>query len=124
MNIIIKTKNLELTESLRVFVNKKVGLLRKFINILKEKSPEKGKTLAEVFVEIEKINKHHKMGDVFKTEIIIVLPGKKLISQAHGSNLLTTVIEAKDELEREIKKYKFRGAELIRREQKKSKNNF
>lgn len=123
MQIIIKTKNLELTESLKVFINKKVNLLSKFIKILKEKSPEKGKNLAEAFVEIEKVSKHHKKGDVFKTEIIIILPGKKLISESQGSDLLTTVIEAKDELEREIKKYKSKTAESIRREQKKEQNN-
>jgi len=124
MKIILKTKNLDVTPSLKSFINKKVGLLEKFIRILKEeKSLEKGKSLAEAFVEIERVSKHHKKGNVFKTEIIIILPGKKLISQSQGSNLLTTVIEAKDELEREIKKYKFRAAELIRREQKREKNN-
>ena len=86
MKIIITTKNLDLTPSLNVLVNQKVEKLRKFINVLKEKLPEKGKSLAEVFVEIEKVSKHHKKGDVFKTEIIIVLPGKKLVSESHGSD--------------------------------------
>ncbi|OGZ68540.1 MAG: ribosomal subunit interface protein [Candidatus Staskawiczbacteria bacterium RIFCSPHIGHO2_02_FULL_34_9] len=122
MKIIITTKNLDLTPSLNVLVNQKVEKLRKFINVLKEKLPEKGKSLAEVFVEIEKVSKHHKKGDVFKTEIIIVLPGKKLVSESHGSDLLKTVIEAKDELEIEIKKYKSRSAELVRKEQKRAEN--
>jgi len=102
MKIIITTKNLDLTPSLNVLVNQKVEKLRKFINVLKEKLPEKGKSLAEVFVEIEKVSKHHKKGDVFKTEIIIVLPGKKLVS--------------------EFKKYKSRSAELVRKEQKRAEN--
>lgn len=118
MEIILKTKNLESTESLRAFVDEKVGLLSKFINILNEKKPEKGKDLGEVFVEIERISKHHNKGDVYKTEIIIVFPGKKLISESQGDDIFKTVIEAKDELEREIKKYKSRSKELIRREQK------
>ena len=118
MDIILKTKNLEATPSLKVYVDKKVGLLSKFIKILNEERPKKGKSIAEVFVEIERISKHHKKGDVYKTEIIIMLPGKKLMSKVNGSNLLRTVIEAKDELEREIKKYKSKSKLVIRKERK------
>lgn len=124
MNIIIKSKNLELTDSLDAFINKKVGALEKFISLLAEEPVKKGKTLAEVFVEVEKVTKHHKKGDVFKTEIMVVFPGRKLIAQAHGSDFSKTVIEAKDELEREIKKYKFKKIELARRAQRKAKKSF
>ena len=87
MNIIIKTKNLELTDSLRTYVAKRIDGLKKFINILKDDSaPQgKGKTLSEVFVEIERETLHHKKGYIFKAEATVHLPGKSLIAQARGA---------------------------------------
>lgn len=120
--IIIKTKNLELTDALKIFIEKKVGKLQRFIKKFESEASENGKMLAEIFVEVEKVTKHHRKGDVFRTEIIIVLPGKKLMAEAHGSDFSKTVIDAKDELEIEIKKYKFKTTELLRRKQRKMKN--
>ena len=36
MKIIIKTKNLELTEGLQTFIDEKIGSVKKFINILRK----------------------------------------------------------------------------------------
>ena len=78
MRIIIKAKNLELTENLKSFVEKKIGSIKKFIDILKEDTPEKGKTLAEIFVELEKETEHHKKGKIFLVKTQVNLPGKSL----------------------------------------------
>lgn len=121
VKIIIKTKNLELTDSLGVFINKKVGALEKFIGLFSQEPAEKGKPLAKVFVEVKRVTKHHKKGDVFKTEIIVVFPGRKLMAQAHGSDFSKTVISAKDEMEREIKKYKFKKTGLVIRKERKKR---
>ena len=63
MKIIIKTKNLDQSEALNNFIEKKFETLKKFINVLK--NPDEIKTLAEVFVEVEKESKHHKNGEIF-----------------------------------------------------------
>lgn len=119
MKIIIRAKNLELTKSLKNFIEEKIGSLKKFVDILKKQ--EKGKTLAEVFFDIEKETKHHNKGQVFRSEAKIMLPGKKIIAQSAGDNLLLTVVEIKDKLQQEIKKYKLKTIDGVRRQQKKLK---
>lgn len=113
MQIIIKTKNFELTGSLEKFINEKVGKLEKFAKTL-------GKDSMEVFVEVEKETNHHRKGDLFMANIQIQLAGKNLMARSHGEDLMKAVIEAKDELEIEIKKYKLKTVELPRRKIRKA----
>lgn len=119
MKIIIRAKNLELTKSLKNFIEEKIGSLKKFVDVLKRQ--EDGKTLAEVFFDIEKETKHHNKGQVFRSEAKIMLPRKKIIAQSAGDNLLLTVVEIKDKLQQEIKKYKLKTIDGVRRQQKKLK---
>lgn len=117
MKIIIKTKNLSLTPSLESYVNKKIGALEKFTRTLQKE--EDGKTLSEIFVEIEKETKHHRHGEVFRAEAQVMLPGKGLVAQANGEDLLKLIIEVKEKLELEIKKHKAKHKGLnIRRARK------
>lgn len=118
MKIIIKTKNLDLTPALQNFIEKKIGLIKKFINILKK--DEAGKTLAEVFVEVAKESKHHKKGEVFVVKAQVVLPGKSLAISARAEDVYKAIILAKDELKLEIGKYKFKKIDKDRRQQRKA----
>ncbi len=120
MKVIIKTKNLALTEDLRDFIEEKISSLKKFVDVLKKE--EEKKTLAEAFVEVEKETKHHNKGQVFKSEAKILLPGRKIIARAAGDDLLLTVVEIKDKLQQEIKKYKFKNIGKNRRQQRKTKH--
>jgi ribosome-associated translation inhibitor RaiA len=120
MKVIIKTKNLELPGVLKDFVEKKFYGLKKFINILKRED-EIGKTLAEVFVEMEKETKHHRKGDIFLVKSRIYLPGREIISQVRTDDLQKAIIKSKDELKLEIEKYKFRMIDKNRRLQRKTK---
>ncbi len=104
MKIIIKAKNLELSSSLENYINEKIGSLEKFIKNLKKN--EEGKTLSEIFVEVEKETKHHRHGEVFKASAQVMLPGKSLIAEAKSEDLFLAIVEVKDELQQEIKKYK------------------
>jgi len=125
MKIIIRTKNLELTESLKSFIEEKIGSLKKFIDVFKrEEDPSANlgrdkKTLAEIFFEIEKETKHHNKGQVFRSEARILLPGKKIMAQSAGDDLLLTIVEIKDKLQQEIKKYKEKAITKNRRIQRK-----
>ncbi len=110
MNIIIKTKNIELTKEVEAFVIDKVGKLERFL-------PEKD---VEVFVELEKETVRHRQGDVFLVEIVLELPGKKLIARSTGSDWESIVIEAKDEMEVMVKKYKTKRIDEPRRKMKKA----
>ena len=73
MNIIIKTKNIELDAYLEKFINEKIGKIGKFL------SPDN----QEIFVEIEKESNHHNKGVIFCAEIMIEMPGKKLMAAAN-----------------------------------------
>jgi len=122
MRIIIKTKNLELTQALESYITEKIESVKKFVNILKEDLPERGKTLAEVFVEVEKETKHHLHGDVFSAEALVRLPGKKFIARAKSDDLYKAIVAVKEELKSEVEKYKFKKIDRTRREQKKIRN--
>lgn len=117
MRVIIKAKNINLSEELDTFIQKKFLGLKKYINILK-KEDGAGKTLAEVFVEIEKETEHHRKGDIFCVKSRIYLPGREIVLQVKTDNLQRGIIEAKDELKIEIKKYKFKKIDKNRRQQK------
>jgi len=122
MEIIIKSKNLELTTDLQKFIEEKIGGLKKFINILKEDKTEVGRTLSEIFVEVEKENKHHRKGDIFKAEARVHLPGKTLIAISQRDDLKQAIVEVKDELQQEIKKYKLKRKEVAIRKLRKNKD--
>jgi ribosomal subunit interface protein len=120
MRIINKTKNLELTDALENFIEEKISSLQKFIDILKE--DVSGKTLAEVFVEVEKETLHHRKGDIFNCKLEVRLPGKILTASSQSDDLYKAIVEAKRELRDEIEKYKFKHIDKNRREQRKSKS--
>ena len=111
MNIIIKTKNIEPGGYLEKFINEKIGKIGKFL----------GADNQEIFIEVEKESNHHKKGDIFFTEIIIQMPGKKLVATAKETSAQKAITEAKKEMEMEIKKHKTKMIEAPRREAKKSR---
>jgi len=121
MKIIIKTKSSDLSEELKSYVEEKISGLKKFIDVLKEETPDGMKTLAEVFVEIEKETEHHKKGKIFLVKIQVFLPGKSLMAQHRADDLIKAVGGAKEELKREIEKYKFKKIDKIRGVQRKIK---
>ena len=56
---------------------------------------------------------------MFSAEGIISVPGKKIMAIAKGDDLMKAVMEVKEEMEIEIKKYKLKKIELPRRQAKK-----
>ena len=120
MKIISKSKNLELSPALQNFIDEKIGSLKKFIDILKRED-EIGKTLAEVFVEVEKETKHHNKGEIFSCKLEVLLPGKSLSTKESSEDLYKAIVAAKKGMEEEIKRYKFKNIEKDRRLQRKAK---
>lgn len=114
MNVITKAKNLELTESLEGIITKRLSGLKKMLK------PFEDKVLGFLF-QVSKETKHHRKGDVFWAEAIVTLPGKKITVTAHDENLLKAITKARDELKREISRYKTKMIEMPRRAQRKSK---
>jgi len=120
MRITIKTKDIEQSEALNSFIEKKFETLKKFIDVLKRED-EIGKTLAEVVVEVEKETKHHRKGDIFLVKAQISLPGRILVAVEKAEDVFQAVDKTKDELKMEIEKYKVKNIDKNRREQRKAK---
>lgn len=122
MHIIIRSKNIEPNETIDDFIEEKIGSLKKFIDILR-KDGNIGKPVVEVFMEVEKETRHHQKGPFFRAEAQMHLPGKSIRSEARGEDLKLAIVEVKDELQQEIKKYKLKTIDSARRKLRKIKNS-
>ena len=94
----IHTKNLELTPSIETFVNQKMDTLAKLF-----KSDDQ---LIEARVEIGKPSKHHQKGPIYYAEINLKMGSKLLRATVEHVDLRTAVDFTRDEIERQIKKFK------------------
>ncbi len=113
-----------MTSELSSFAQEKMESLKKFVNVLKDDTaPEGGKTLAEVFVDVARETQHHRKGDIFKASATISLPGKKITAESKADDLTRAIVDLKDELQQELKKYKFKNIENPRREQRRTKKD-
>jgi ribosomal subunit interface protein len=121
MKIIIQPKNLDISDALQNFIEERIGSLKKFIDILKEDTLAGQKTLAEVFVEVEKETEHHKKGKIFSCKLEVRLPGKLLVVKSQNDDPNKAIVEAKKAMREEIEKYKFKNVDRNRREQRKAK---
>lgn len=126
MQIITKAKNFELTETLEVFVEKKMGGLRKFMKAFEGHSlpVAGGKNLFDMYVDIGKETNHHKKGEIYVAEARIYLPGKNLFVKGVSEDIMAAIIEIRDELEAEIRKYKSKIVEFPVRQAKQKKQEF
>lgn len=115
MQIIIKTKDVELTPPLENFIQKRMTSVAKMVNAFQKS--------AELLVEVARETRHHKKGDIFKAEVIILLPGKKLVAESRRDDLRKAITEVKEELQRELRKYKTKTIELPRRRYRKEERN-
>ncbi len=124
MQIIIKTKDVALNEIIGGSIHKKIGGLSKFMKGFENHSlpMTEGRQLFETFVEIKKENNHHNKGNIFCAEVKMYLPGKNLFAKATGDEIMKAVLEVREELESEIRKYKAKVMEFPRRKIKQSNN--
>ena len=108
MRIVIKTTKIKLTESSRKLIREKISCLEKFLQeILKKEDIFDGrKPRTEALIEIGKPSRHHRKGDVFYAECQIPLPGEGVRAVAERESLYLAITEVKDELQRQLKKYK------------------
>ena len=121
MRIIIKSKNLELGNGLKSFIEKKFLTLKKLMRVGDEEEDFK-KDSIEIFVEVERETSHHKKGNVLSIATQMDVPGKKsLFAKVKGENLASLVIKAKDLLKREIETYKFKKTSQTRQKRQKVK---
>ena len=94
----ITGKNIELTEAIKGYVEKKMLALNKFYN---EKIIR-----AEVVLGIN--SEHHNKGDKFFAECKLDVPGKNLFALKEEDSLYKAIDKIRDYLELELKKYKLK----------------
>ena len=96
MKTIISTKNISLDKPLEVFIEDKIGGLAKY---LKDDA-------IQVRVEIGKPSKHHRNGEIFRAEANLKMGSNLLRAEAESSDLRTAIVEVKNKLQQQIKKFK------------------
>lgn len=112
MQIIITGKNIELTEAIKDYVDKKISGLDKFLA---------GIIRADVTVGVE--SHHHQKGDVFICECKLEIPGKDLFASKNEQTLYKAIDKVRDYLEIEIQKHKAAFSGKAKRGQKISRAN-
>jgi putative sigma-54 modulation protein len=111
MEINIRAKNIELTPHLKYYAQKKLFAASRFIpSILEQEKHDKeqvGKEVARVVleVELEKVTGEEK-GRIFRAEAQMLIPGKTFKAEYTAENIKAAIDKVKNELEREVKKYR------------------
>lgn len=122
MKITIKGTNLKLSDSIYQYIDDKIGGLEKFVENIGEYS-DKGNPPVECWVEVSRTTKRHQSGDIFRAEVQIKLPGSEGIrSESIKWDLHQAIDEAKDEMQRLLKKYKGKQNAKEKRGARKAKN--
>ncbi len=99
MKIIIKGTNVKLSPSINQYIEEKIGGLRKF---LKKANSE----LVEAQVEVGKITRGQRQGDIFRAEVNLTINGQFFRVEETAESLMAAIDLVKDELAREIRKNK------------------
>lgn len=95
MKITIKGTNIKLSDSIYDYIEKKLNPLEKFAPTM------------ECWVEVERMRKGDRSGDVFRAEAQIKLPRASGVrAESKNSDLLQAIDTVKDELQRQLKRYK------------------
>ncbi len=102
MNIIIKATNLGLTPSIKSYVEEKIGSLGKFLKA------------QEARVELER-DAHHRTGDVFRAEVLVILGKKTLFAESSSADIYSSVDLVIPKLKEQISKFKDKKQTLERR---------
>jgi len=98
MDVIIKSKNLELEDELKSQIQKKIATLDKFFPKLKN--------TAKVYVELMRTTLHHRKGNIWRVEVNVDFKNIVIRAESENETLLKAINDVKDKLQRRIKKAK------------------
>jgi len=116
MRKIIKTKDLNLTDTIEDYLEKKLASLEKFLSDFNQES-----IITEI--EVGRTTRHHQTGDIFRAEINLSINGKLFRVESERDDLYAAIDEVRDDLEQEIRKFKtkketiyIRGARSLKKQ--------
>lgn len=107
MQIIITGKNIELTDAIKAYVEKKIGGLDKFYS-----------GIIRAQVEVGMDSKHHLKGKVFVAECKLEVPGNDLFASKMEKTLYKAIDKVKDYLGAELKKRKAKTMEQDKKDKR------
>ncbi len=107
MEINIKATGVELTPTIREYLETKIMSLDKLVNF------SSGNVLVEA--EVGRVTEHHRSGEVFKTEVNLTIAGQLIRAEAVEADLYAAIDKVKDELNYKISSERKKKAALIRR---------
>lgn len=110
MQINLQGKGIELTDSIKDYVLKRVTNLEKLLSGI-----EASKGEAMVNFEVVKTTNHHKAGEIFHASCTLKIDGKKFYSESDHEDLYSAIDEVKETLFSEISKNKDREQTLFKR---------
>ena len=106
MSINIKATNMELTNTINDYVNKRLSAIEE--KFVKDRE-------MDAHVEIGRTTNHHKQGEIFKAEFNIEISGNKFYTISEQEDLYTAIDDAKEEIIRQITNTKDRKQTLFKR---------
>ncbi len=112
----IKGTEMELTDAIRSYAEKRVDALNKFVDV--------DDTSVSANMEVGKTTKHHHTGDIFKAELNVSIGGKQFRAVAEKEDLYAAIDEVKDEMARILSAHKGKQATLLRKGSVMLKNIF
>ena len=107
MHLDIKGINLELTPALKVYIEKQIGGLSRYIGT------DAASTAA--VVEVGRTSRHHKHDHMLFARVNIRLGARVLRAEAETQDIRASLDEVHEELEKEILKFKGKKEALTRR---------
>ena len=110
MQINLLGKNMDLTETIKDYVSKRVTNLEKLLSGMEERGGE-----AKVNFEVSKISNHHKSGEIFHADCLIKIDGKEFYASADMEDLYQAIDDVKESLFHDIQKNKDRKQTLFKR---------
>ncbi len=107
MKMNIKGTNVELTEDVRAYLDKRLTGLKKFLG-------EAGES-GIAYVELGRTTQHHHTGNIFRAELTLESGGKSFRAVCEREDLRSAVDGMRDELFRELSSHKKKNISLLRR---------
>ncbi len=106
MNIQIKATNLELTEDIRNYIDKRFEVLQRFI----DEDPS-----IEIRVEVARITEHHKQGNICRAELHITGKGMDEYASSEKIDIFQAIDDVRDEMQRKLSTGKAKKLSVLRR---------
>jgi putative sigma-54 modulation protein len=109
MKINLQSKNLEITEAIRDYVEKRVTNLSKILSQIEKENGE-----IQVLFDMARVTKH-KDGEIFHADCLVNVNGKKFYASSDKEDLYEAIDDIKESLFNEISKNKDKKQTLFKR---------